>query len=99
MRLTSTVKYKIKLYKEYTDVKSPNGARWLSCVGSAKLGKISHVLPRTNSGTKKPYKKRQKITQEGWHVLVKDYLLGKSVNIPTYPETTERQTKVLKTGS
>ena len=64
-----------------------------------KLGKISHVLPRTNSTTKKPYKKRQKITQEGWHVLVKDYLLGKSVNIPTYPETTERQTKVLKTGS
>lgn len=94
MRLTSTVKYKIKLYKEYTDVKSPNGARWLSCVGSAKLAKIGQ-----DSRTKKPYKKRQKITQEGWHVLVKDYLLGKSVNIPTYPETTERQTKVLKTGS
>ena len=55
-----------------------------------KLGKISHVLPRTNSRTKKPYKKGQKITQEGWHVLVKDYLLGKSVNIHTYPETTER---------
>lgn len=46
LRLTSTVKYKIKLYKEYTDVKSPNGARWLSCVGSAKLAKIGQDFTR-----------------------------------------------------